>query len=69
MKKFLVSLAVLSMTAVLFTACTPAEKTPAVEAEPAATSATVTPDAAATATDPAMAAKTEVKVDATTETK
>lgn len=68
MKKFLVSLAVLSMTAVLFTACnTGEEKTPATEAAPAATSTTVTPDAAKTETT--TDATTEVKTDAAAEVK
>ena len=51
MKKFIVSLATISMAALLFTACNSGEKAPATPAvtTPAATTTTVTPDAKAPA--------------------
>lgn len=52
MKKFIVSLATISMAALLFTACNSGEKAPATPAvtTPAATTTTVTPDATTTVT-------------------
>lgn len=74
MKKFLVTLAVLSMTALLFTACNKGEEKPADEAAPAATEeTTVEPVKTEEAATEEAAAEGEVKVDAsaeaTTETK
>lgn len=66
MKKFIVSLATVSMAALLFTACNSGEK-PADTATPATdATTTVTPDTKTDATTPATtdaAAKTEVKTD------
>lgn len=72
MKKFLVTLSMLSMTALLFTACNKGEEKPADEAAPAATETTVVEPVKteeATEAKDEKAAEGEVKVDAAAETK
>lgn len=69
MKKFLVTLAALSMTALLFTACNKGEEKPADEAAPAATEATVVEPVKTEEATEEKAAEGEVKVDAAAETK
>lgn len=61
MKKFIVSLATISMAALLFTACNSGEKAPATPAvtTPAATT-TVTPDVKAPAVTPVVTPATPV---------